>query len=119
MKADRKLPKMVLKVTKTGLYELIIEKHGCYMPLMKHTRFKKAYRSRSWWMHWSAVDGSCDSMDAFMSVCAGSAVLAIERTAEVGNTGERYLKSRVACRMSIEELEERGMIEHVGIKAVA
>jgi len=41
MKANKNLPKMILKSTKTQMYNLVKDKIGHPMPLMKNTKFSK------------------------------------------------------------------------------
>jgi len=115
MKASEKMPKMKLKCNKTKLYDLIADKHGCYMPKLKHAQYEKGGNS-----HFLKFDFSeNDRIEAHFAVVAGAALLSVEKRTWNEEESRYILKIRVTYKIPIEELEERGMIEHIGIKAVA
>ncbi|MCI2106835.1 MAG: hypothetical protein LKK00_09005 [Intestinimonas sp.] len=90
-----------LKATKTSLYKLAASYET--LPGMHKTKFIKAPRARDWWLKWSDRNAFCE---AFLSVCMGTVLLAVEKRDWDGNR-----ISREVYHIKLESLRELGMIE--------
>ena len=91
-----------LKATKTRLYKLVATCEA--LPAMARTEFVKAPRAASYWLRW--YDGSLWCV-AFLAVCGGSPLLAIEKK----DWGGPVL-SRVVHTLTLADLRERDMVEN-------
>lgn len=103
-----------LKTTKTSLYKLVRDKTQLILwinlPLMGKTRFRKAFRHPDYFLEWYR-DGY--SFRAFLSVCGGSPLLSIECCQD----GEE--NHRQVIKLTLEELQDRDMVERVSDKRMA
>lgn len=91
-----------LKATKTSLYKLVHDYEP--LPPMGRTRFTKAFRNPDYWLEWADAAGLW--CKAFLSVCGGSALLAVTRKEFCGPE-----RSRVVYGLGLPELRQLGMVE--------
>lgn len=91
-----------LKATKTSLYKLVRDFEP--LPPMRRTQFTKAFREPDYWLEWRDAGGLW--CKAFLSVCGGSALLAVTRKEFCGPE-----RSRVVHGLGLPELRKRGMVE--------
>lgn len=95
------MPALRLKATKTSLYKLVNQ--YAPLPILKWTKFWKAFRSPDYYLEWQAEDGYAK---AFFSTCCGKPMLSIE----VRGEGHTF---REVHKLSLEDLQARGMLETV------
>lgn len=94
-----------LHATKTSLYKLVAEYVPNLPPMRTGTRFIK-YKS-SYTLEWITPKFDCGN--AYFSACLGSPLLTIEvRNGETGKT-----ISRDVYNLTIDSLQQRGMIKEV------
>jgi len=97
-----------IKTSKTNLCRLVREKTEpipwIYFPAPKESRFWKAYRRPDYFLEWY---WDRYFYRAFLAVVGGSPLLTIERSVEGGED------RRQVFWLTVEELQERGMVEYV------
>lgn len=90
---------LYLKANKTKMVKLICSKG--YKPTVRHARYRKAFRARSFWLTWLESDGQ---HEALLMTAGGKCYLRI--------TNKTIGKEKM-IHIPLTELQKYGMIEEV------